>query len=540
MRNFLFDGNGKEFWYTFEIDPCYDSLLFIMEVERTSFLCENSQNLTCNVFLFNDLPNFNGSNPQNNVSNPVNEVWTGNGGLGCWGRCQSDIRSGKIKVEGYKYVTIQFVSPKATCDAKLTISKAHFVKRKSPVSIFSNDKNLGQVNVTDNPSKINFDNGNGGITKNNVLCGTTFQVTAVPEECSEFVRWSDGSEELTRTITVSDEIHLTAEFKKKEFDATIQPNNAELGVVTIDGSSSTNADGSFSLQDVICGTTITKINAEATAKCAEFIRWSDGVESAERELTVKSDTTIKAIFIYTSNEIVAPNANQVVCHGSEIEDIIVRSTQQIKNLNEVRGWCENTVGGLTVTEQVVSDKENLGEDVVPCTDYFEIKKPDEYTGIQFKLKEGVKCPEQEFKIYFYDESKSELIKTVTHWNCQNSDFAYHLNDLESGQTYYIEANLGGNTTCLSKFEKDLGTIAPKDEYIYTISGTPGEVGEYNVTMKIDGSNDPNDVCSAASMGISIRVQKLSISDPVVTNPTCYDASNAKALFRKFLHSNEHP
>ena len=320
-----------------------------------------------------------------------------------------------------------------------------------------------------------------------------------------------------------------ARFKKKEFDATIQPNNSDLGQVSITGFSA-NADGSFTLQDVICGTTIENITATTKSECAKFVRWSDGEINPSRSLNVTKDTTIKAIFIYTSNEIVSSNAEQVVCHGSEIEDIYISSTKQINNFSEIEDWCKNTIGGLSITEKEVTENSDLGENVEPCTDYFDIRKPSIYHNLQINVKDQSICNNGKLEVYFYNEGSTEFAIHDFTFDCPIQDF-WNLGPLQSGLTYYIKADLGNGKSCLSKFEKDAGTITPATEYLYTISGNPLNVGNFDVTMIAEGNNSLSTDCSTyASMGISIRVQKLSISDLVVTNPTCYDASNGTITF----------
>ena len=59
--------------------------------------------------------------------------------------------------------------------------------------------------------------------------GTEVILTATPSEGYHFIQWSDGVTEATRTIIVTDNITLSAEFAINVYTVTL---NAENGVVT--------------------------------------------------------------------------------------------------------------------------------------------------------------------------------------------------------------------------------------------------------------------------------------------------------------------
>ena len=67
---------------------------------------------------------------------------------------------------------------------------------------------------------------------NELPAGTTLQVEAVADECFEFEKWSDGETANPRTITVTEDSDLTAEFNKVTYTITGETEN-EGGEVQI-------------------------------------------------------------------------------------------------------------------------------------------------------------------------------------------------------------------------------------------------------------------------------------------------------------------
>lgn len=62
--------------------------------------------------------------------------------------------------------------------------------------------------------------------------GAQVQITATPNDCYEFVKWSDGDTNATRTVTVTGDITYTAIFQKIVYKLTINLNDAEHATVT--------------------------------------------------------------------------------------------------------------------------------------------------------------------------------------------------------------------------------------------------------------------------------------------------------------------
>ncbi|MBR5188689.1 MAG: InlB B-repeat-containing protein, partial [Paludibacteraceae bacterium] len=103
-----------------------------------------------------------------------------------------------------------------------------------------------------------------------------------PSEGYHFVKWSDGNTEATRTIVVTDNVTLTAEFAINVYTVTL---TAENGTVT----------GAGEYQH---GQTA---NIAATPNEGyHFVKWSDGDTSAIRTIIVVSDLTLTAEFAQNS------------------------------------------------------------------------------------------------------------------------------------------------------------------------------------------------------------------------------------------------
>ena len=136
--------------------------------------------------------------------------------------------------------------------------------------------------------------------------GTEVSLTATPNEGYHFVKWSDGETTPTRTITVTDNVTLTAEFAINVYTVTL---TAENGTVTGDG-------------EYNHGTEVT-----LTATPAEgyhFVKWSDGNTNATRSITVTSNITLTAEFAINVYTVTLTAENGIVTgageyvHGTEV------------------------------------------------------------------------------------------------------------------------------------------------------------------------------------------------------------------------------
>ena len=61
--------------------------------------------------------------------------------------------------------------------------------------------------------------------------GQSVTITATPNDCYEFVRWSDGNTEASRTFNVTGALDVTAEFTKIKYTITVESDNTAQGTV---------------------------------------------------------------------------------------------------------------------------------------------------------------------------------------------------------------------------------------------------------------------------------------------------------------------
>ena len=136
--------------------------------------------------------------------------------------------------------------------------------------------------------------------------GTEVTLTATPNEGYHFVKWSDGDINATRTIIVTADVTLTAEFVINTYNVTL---NAENGVIVGAG-------------EYAHGTEVT-----LTATPNEgyhFVKWSDGETNATRAIIVTADLTLTAEFAINTYNVTLNAENGVVvgageyAHGTEV------------------------------------------------------------------------------------------------------------------------------------------------------------------------------------------------------------------------------
>ena len=125
--------------------------------------------------------------------------------------------------------------------------------------------------------------------------GTTANITAVAAEGYHFVKWSDGDTNATRTIKVTSNVTLTAEFAINVYTVTLNADDEKGRVV---------GAGAYSYGETI---TIVALANEHY----HFVKWSDGDESDVRIITITDNITLKAEF--------APNMYELVlnCNSEE-------------------------------------------------------------------------------------------------------------------------------------------------------------------------------------------------------------------------------
>ena len=106
-------------------------------------------------------------------------------------------------------------------------------------------------------------------------------IEATPAEGYRFVRWSDGNTDNPRTLTVTEDMDLTAQFAINTYQVTVNADNAEHGSVT--GSGEYNHGATATIEAV-------------PAEGYHFVQWSDGNTDNPRELVVTEDVELTAEF----------------------------------------------------------------------------------------------------------------------------------------------------------------------------------------------------------------------------------------------------
>ena len=106
--------------------------------------------------------------------------------------------------------------------------------------------------------------------------GQTVSVTATPQGEYVFTSWSDGNTNATRTITVSSNSTLTANFEKRKYPLTINFEGEGVVIEEIVNAGRTT--------DYDSGTTV-KLTAQAAAEWV-FVGWTGDIESTEESVQI--------------------------------------------------------------------------------------------------------------------------------------------------------------------------------------------------------------------------------------------------------------
>ena len=179
--------------------------------------------------------------------------------------------------------------------------------------------------------------------------GTTVSVSAQPETGYEFIGWSDGSSQNPRTISVSENLNLTALFGKQQFSVSV--NTQGEGTVATSGAT---GQGSFEYGS--------SARFEAVPAVGwEFDSWSGDATGTVNPLsvTVEGPLTVTAIFKRQKFDLTV----SVEGEGTVTEEVVVQPGQydyetQVKlTAVPAEGWefdswsgeIESTVQSVIVT-----------------------------------------------------------------------------------------------------------------------------------------------------------------------------------------------
>ncbi len=170
--------------------------------------------------------------------------------------------------DGYEFVnwsdgcTSNSYSLVVTSDSNLI---ATFALKTYTVTLTSNNESYGGVS------------GAGVYNHGDVA---TLKATAIPGY--EFIRWSDGNVNPTRTETITSDITLQAIFDVASYTLTAVPNDIARGSVS--------GGGTYGYNEVV--------TLSATASTGyHFEQWNDGQTAAKRVVNVTSDTVFTAYFV---------------------------------------------------------------------------------------------------------------------------------------------------------------------------------------------------------------------------------------------------
>lgn len=116
--------------------------------------------------------------------------------------------------------------------------------------------------------------------------GTILAVTANPEPGYDFIGWSDGDENQTRTLIVENDVNLYASVEAETYQVTITA--GDHGTVSVNG-----IVGDY-IQTVPYGTVL---NVQAIPDTGyEFYEWSDGNTNATRAITVTGPISLTSAY----------------------------------------------------------------------------------------------------------------------------------------------------------------------------------------------------------------------------------------------------
>ena len=154
-------------------------------------------------------------------------------------------------------------------------------------------------------------------------------VEAYASENYQFKQWSDGNTDNPRTITLTRDITLTAEFEEIPYYSVTISGNYIDGYVSIwDWHFYTE---SSAVQFEVQGGTEVYFREESN--CGSFLGWSDGVTERARTIVITSDTTISSIFeaskYYTVNI-----SGDNLCGSYEVEGGMFCNTHWTEFYNE--------------------------------------------------------------------------------------------------------------------------------------------------------------------------------------------------------------
>ena len=183
---------------------------------------------------------------------------------------------------GYHFTTWSdgnMQNPRRVVVTKDTLFTAQFVPNLYNAVIVSSDSTLGAVS-------------GGGVY--NYL--TSLTLSAVPLGNSRFVGWSDGNTDNPRTLLLTKDTNLVAQFVINHCVLDCQTDNPSMGVVSGSGTYD------YMAQVAILATPLVHHH---------FVRWNDGLTTNPRLVTLVSDTTLVAYFEQDTHYYISVSSNDL-------------------------------------------------------------------------------------------------------------------------------------------------------------------------------------------------------------------------------------
>ncbi len=283
-----------------------------------------------------------------------------------------------IPEQGWRFARWENGSTNATRRITMTGNKsitATFEEIPEPNYYTLTVQTEGQGNVTLSPDKRQYEE------------GTTVTLTATPANGWQFVKWENGSTNSTRTVTMTQDMTVTATFEEiaEPNHYTLTVKTEGLGVVTKSPDQTTYEEN----------TTVTLTAAPVNGW--RFVKWENGSTNSTRTVTMTQDMTVTATF----EEIAEPKYYTLTV-ATEGLGVVTKSPDQTTyeenttvtlTAAPVNGWrfvkWEN---GSTNNTRTVT----MTQDMTVTATFEEIAEPNYYTLTVKTVGSGVvtKSPDQ--------------------------------------------------------------------------------------------------------------------------------------------------
>ena len=249
---------------------------------------------------------------------------------------------------------------------------------------------------------------NGSVTGGGTFkAGSLIQITATPNNNYRFVRWDDGNTDNPRSITVSEDMALTAVFEY-EGSQTTEPDKYTITLSATNGTVS--GGGTFEKN--------TEIQIKATPDNGyHFVRWSDGNKENPRSITVTKNMELTAE-ISDKYKISAKVKGEGWVSGtgsfSYGQTVTIKATADDNyHFSKWNDGDKNRTRTITVTEDLeltATFSPDLFEISVQKTDGGKIKGADIYSyGEEVEIKA---VPDEGYKFVSWNDGNTDNPRTV--------------------------------------------------------------------------------------------------------------------------------